>query len=179
VTLLVRGAALEKHMSDYLVRQILHLPNVAVKLSTEVVGGDGEYELERITMRDRVHGTTATFATPMLFVLIGAQPHTDWLAGTLERDRQGFILTGRDLPTPRGARLPLRFETSVPGVFAIGDVRSGSVKRVASAVGEGAVAIQFIHDVLAAARESIHEPTPEAAATGSITSAASASPPRG
>jgi thioredoxin reductase (NADPH) len=156
VTMLVRGGALGAQMSDYLVQQLRHLPNVSVRLRTEVIGGGGESTLEHLTVRDGARGTTETITTPMVFVLIGAQPHTEWLAGTLERDAHGFILTGRDL-LPDGAtdlhgHIPLRFETSVPGVFAIGDVRSGSVKRVASAVGEGAVAVQFIHDVLSASR---------------------------
>ena len=151
VVLLVRGDSLERQMSDYLVRQIVHLPNVEVRLRTEVVDADGAHSLQRISVRDRARGTIESVPAEMLFVLIGAQPHTEWLAETLLRDRHGFIVTGRDLPPDRfaGARPPMRFETSVPGVFAIGDVRRGSVKRVASAVGEGAVVIQLVHDYLA------------------------------
>lgn len=151
VVLLVRADSLGRHMSDYLVRQIAHLPNVTVRLNTEVVDGDGAHALERLRLRDLARGTVETVPAEMLFVLIGAQPHTDWLADTVLRDRHGFILTGRDLPPGRSpsARPPMRFETSVPGVFAVGDVRSGSVKRVASAVGEGAVALQFVHEYLA------------------------------
>jgi thioredoxin reductase (NADPH) len=121
-----------------------------VRLQVEVVGGGGGHSLEHIELRDRRRGTVETVPAAMLFVLIGARPHTDWLGGTVLRDRHGFVLTGRDLPPPpTPARPPARFETSVPGVFAIGDVRSGSVKRVASAVGEGAVAVQFVREYLA------------------------------
>jgi thioredoxin reductase (NADPH) len=123
---------------------------VEVRLGVEVVDGDGEHALERIVLRELAGGATETLPVESLFVLIGAQPHTDWLAGAVRRDRHGFILTGGDLDAVDG-RAPLRFETSMPGVFAIGDVRGGSVKRVASAVGEGAVAVQFVHDYLAAA----------------------------
>jgi thioredoxin reductase (NADPH) len=153
VTLLVRGDSLEKGMSDYLVQEIRRRPNVEVRLSTEVVDGEGEVALERIVLLDRARSTRETLPADLLFVLIGAQPHTDWLAGTVQRDSHGFILTGRDIDRTGAAsslgREPMRFETSMPGVFAVGDVRSGSVKRVASAVGEGAAAVQDVHECLA------------------------------
>ena len=150
VTLLVRGDSLEG-MSEYLVQEIRRRPNVEVRLRTEVVDGEGEGALERIVLLDHALGTRETVPAEVLFVLIGAQPHTEWLAGTVLRDRQGFIITGRR--ARRGAprhmeREPARFETSMPGVFAVGDVRSGSVKRLASAVGEGAAAVAEIHDYL-------------------------------
>lgn len=146
VTLLVRGGSMEDRMSDYLVRQIRQLPNVEVRLNTEVVDAHGPGTLAQLTLRDRKSGVTETVPARILFVLIGAVPHTDWLAHALERDRHGFILTGRDLDDG-AARL--RFETSLSGVFAVGDVRHGSVKRVASAVGEGGAVLHSIHEYLA------------------------------
>jgi len=150
----VRGESLEAGMSDYLLRQIRHLPNVEVRLHAEVVDGDGEHQLERVSVRDHSKGTVETLQVGALFVLIGVQPHTDWLKGTVERDENGFIVTGADLEA-RGAvhrfkRPPMRLETSLPGVFAAGDVRMGSVKRVASAAGEGAIATKLLEDYLAA-----------------------------
>lgn len=153
VTLLVRGDSLEKGMSDYLVHEIRQRPNVEVRLGTEVADGDGDTGLERIVLLDHARGKRETVPVDALFVLIGAQPHTEWLAGTLQRDRRGFILTGRDIDRAaagcRAERDPLRLETSLPGAFAVGDVRTDSVKRVASAVGEGSIAVKYIHDYLA------------------------------
>jgi thioredoxin reductase (NADPH) len=124
-------------MSRYLIDEIGSKPNVRVLLSTEVVDGEGEDRLERITLRD---GSGATqVPADALFILIGAQPRTGWLPDEVERDDHGFVVTGR------GEHM---YETSVPGVFAIGDVRAGSVKRVASAVGEGSVVIQQVHRYL-------------------------------
>lgn len=155
VTLVVRGDSLRRGMSDYLIQQIARLPNVEVRLRAEVVDGDGETALERITLRDRLRGETEVRTCETLFVLIGADPHTGWLDGVVQRDGHGFLRTGPDvelnddgLPWEPGRR-PLRYETSLPGVFAVGDVRSGSVKRVASAVGEGSVAMSFVHEYLA------------------------------
>lgn len=154
VRLLVRGDSLERGMSDYLVREIRRLANVEVRLNTEVVDGEGEKVLERVVLHDRVRDTSETIGTDMLFVLIGARPHTDWLAGTLLRDRHGFIVTGNELDRNEARwslpRPPMPFEASLPGVFAAGDVRLGSVKRVASAVGEGAMTVQELHQYLAA-----------------------------
>lgn len=152
----VRGNALGQAMSAYLVREISQLPNVEVRLDTEIVDGSGTLGLSGITVRHR-SGATEVISTRALFVMIGARPHTDWLAGVVERDRNGFILTGTDLGLRArehfSARQPLRLETSMPGVFAAGDVRAGSIKRLASAVGEGTIAVQLIHDYLQYAEE--------------------------
>jgi thioredoxin reductase (NADPH) len=152
VTYLVRSDSLEKSMSDYLVQEIRHLPNVDLQLNTELVGGEGNGALERIMIRNRKTDSTSTLPAKTIFALIGSLPHTDWLGDTVLRNDRGFIITGGDM-NPAGtawplARQPGRFETSMPGVFAVGDVRYGSVKRVASAVGEGSVAIPFVHEYL-------------------------------
>ncbi|MET0417108.1 MAG: FAD-dependent oxidoreductase [Actinoplanes sp.] len=149
VTLLVRGASLSARMSTYLINELERAPNVSVRLNATVTGVDGSGRLEAITVRDLVTGQEHTYPAAGLFVLIGADPHSDWLAEAVERDSQGFILTGSDLVHWSLARPPLPEETSTPGVFAAGDVRHGSVKRVASAVGEGASAIQQVHRYLA------------------------------
>jgi thioredoxin reductase (NADPH) len=155
VTILCRRDALGRSMSEYLVRQIQQAPNIAVRFYTEPVGGHGGGRLEGITLRDRRSGASQDVAAGALFVMIGAEPRTEWLAGSVERDQRGYILTGHDLlrsgtPPPGWplARPPLRLETSIPGVFAAGDVRHRSVKRVASAVGEGAIAVQLIQEYL-------------------------------
>jgi thioredoxin reductase (NADPH) len=155
VTLLVRADNLEKSMSHYLIRQIRDIPNVDVRLSSHVTGAHGDDHLEAITVCDGSTGDTETVPAGYLFVFIGAEPRTDWLEGVVDRDRRGFVLTGPDLlldgKRPRGwdlGRDPYFLESSVPGVFAAGDVRANSVKRVASAVGEGAMAIQLIHGYL-------------------------------
>jgi thioredoxin reductase (NADPH) len=155
VTLLVRGNSLDAKMSEYLVRELQRQPNVEVRLTTEVVDGDGGAALERIVIRNHRMETSETLPTSLLFVLIGADPHTDWLAGAVRRDRHGFILTGRDSLGQPGAsggleHQPTPFETSMPGVYVAGDARRGSVKRVASAVGEGAAAVRSIHEYFAA-----------------------------
>jgi thioredoxin reductase (NADPH) len=141
-------------MSDYLVQEIEEAPNVAVRLDTRVVDGLGSWRLEGLVLRRRGDRATEEVPAAALFVMIGAEPHTDWLTG-VERDDQGYILTGHDLLGPDGLpagwphrRPPLLLETSIPGVFAAGDVRHRSVKRVASAVGEGAVAVQLVHQYL-------------------------------
>ena len=155
VTILVRGEALGRSMADYLVQQIERAPNITVRLHIEVVGGQGGRRLEGLSLCDRRSGATQDVPAAALFVMIGAEPHTEWLAGTVERDDRGYILTGHDLlragrPPPGWPqhRPPLLLETSIPGVFAAGDVRYRSVKRVASAVGEGAVAVQLVHEYL-------------------------------
>jgi thioredoxin reductase (NADPH) len=155
VTLLVRAESLEKSMSYYLIRQISEIPNIEVRLATDVIDLRGDDHLEAITLCNRATRTVETVRAGYIFVFIGAEPRTDWLDGVIERDPRGFVLTGSDLLVegnrPRGWDLdrdPYFLEASVPGVFAAGDVRANSVKRVASAVGEGAMAIQLIHGYL-------------------------------
>ena len=138
VTLVVRGSTLASSMSEYLQREVESRPNVEVRLRTSVVGGGGDERLERLELEEG--GDVSSVPADALFVFIGAEPHTAWLPPDVARDEHGFVVTGTD------------FESSVPGVFAIGDVRSQSVKRVASAVGEGSVAIQHVHRHLEAAR---------------------------
>jgi thioredoxin reductase (NADPH) len=155
VTMLVRGSSLAATMSDYLVRELQAAPTVTVRLGVEVVGGHGAGRLTSLTLKDRRSGATKTVPATALFVLIGAEPHTGWLPQAIQRDRWGFVVTGADLPkdgTPPPPwpldRPPLLFESSMPGVFAVGDVRHGSVKRVAAAVGEGSVAVRLVHEYL-------------------------------
>jgi thioredoxin reductase (NADPH) len=158
VTLLVRGDSLAKSMSEYLIADLRALPNVSVRLGVELIDGEGGAQLEAVAVRDRSTGDVERLPTTGLFVMIGAEPHTEWLNGTVERDERGFILTGTDVDTGGGwplARDPLPLETSVPGVFAAGDVRHASVKRVTTAMGEGATAIQFVHQQLERDREPI------------------------
>lgn len=153
VTLLVRSSALAASMSDYLVNLIDSADNVDVRYGVEVVDGQGVRRLEAVTVRDRASGATEQVPTDGLFVLIGQQPHTDWLDGVVQRDQWGFILVGDDVVDRFPLqRRPMVFETTLPGVFAVGDVRAGSVKRVASAVGAGAIAIQQVHTRLAEGR---------------------------
>ncbi len=155
VTLVVRANSLERGMSDYLVQQIRYKPNIEVRLGAEVVGAEGDDFMERLAIRDRASNTIETIPARLLFVLIGAMPHTDWLAGTVQRDAKGFIVTGHDVNLdawPIG-RPPMSFETSVPGIFAVGDVRLASMKRVASAVGEGAGAVQDVHQYIEEAQK--------------------------
>jgi thioredoxin reductase (NADPH) len=160
VTIVTIDARLGQFMSDYLVKEVTATPNIRVVLHTEVVDGHGRQRLEGLTLRDRHTGATRTVPASALFVLIGAEPRTDWLEGVVERDERGYVLTGRDLhldrPLPGGwplQRPPLSLETSLPGVFAAGDVRYRSVKRVASAVGEGSIAVQQVHQYLADPQE--------------------------
>jgi thioredoxin reductase (NADPH) len=150
VTLVVRADSLESGMSDYLVQQIRRAPNIEVRLGAEVVAAEGDELMERLAIRDRASNAVETIPVKLLFVLIGAMPHTDWLASAVQRDGKGFIVTGHDvdLGTWPVGRTPMSFETSVPGVFAAGDVRLGSMKRVASAVGEGAGAVQDVHQYM-------------------------------
>jgi thioredoxin reductase (NADPH) len=151
VTLLVRGESLEAGMSDYLINQIEATPNIAVRLCTQVVDGRGEDRLDRLTLEDGVTGRREEVDAAAVFVMIGAEPRTEWLGDTIRRDERGYILTGRDVPVEAWPlqRPPLPYETSMPGVFAVGDARHGSVKRVAGAVGEGSVAIGSVHQYLA------------------------------
>ena len=136
-------------MSDYLIKEIEAAENVEVRLNTRVVGGGGEGRLEHLVIEDSSSGTTETVRAAAVFVLIGARPHTGWMPEEVERDEGGYVLTGRDLAQGASGgwntdRQPLLLETSMPGVFATGDMRYGSVKRVASAVGEGSIAIQMV-----------------------------------
>ena len=145
VHLIVRGTTLANSASDYLVEQIDALPNVTVHLDSEIAEASDEQQLRFVVVRDRTSGDTRELAVAGLFVMIGAVPRTDWLPAELARDDKGFVLTGEDGPpvqAPEQFRLP--YETTIPGVFALGDVRSGSVKRVAAAVGEGSAAVQQV-----------------------------------
>jgi thioredoxin reductase (NADPH) len=150
VTLVARAAALEAGMSRYLVRQLQATPNVAVRLGTEVVGGGGDGWLTHLVLRDRATGEEDTVEAQELFLAIGAHPRTNWLPETIARDDHGFVLTGADVPDEAWPleRDPYPLETSMPGVLAVGDVRHGSIKRVASAVGEGSVAVRVLHRLL-------------------------------
>jgi thioredoxin reductase (NADPH) len=155
VTIVVRGDSLEAKMSQYLVDQIAGTPNIKVRLGSRVSGVAGDKHLEQVTLQNRADGTEETVAAAGLFIFIGAVPHSNFLEGVVERDGQGFILTGTDL-TVDGARHPAwpldrdpyLLETSVPGIFAAGDVRANVIRRVASAVGQGAIGVSFIHKYL-------------------------------
>jgi thioredoxin reductase (NADPH) len=155
VVMLVRGDSLSATMSQYLIDQIKKTPNIQVETHSQVVELHGDTHLEAVSIHCRDSGNTSSVSTTLLSVFIGAEPNTDWLSGVVQRDPRGFILTGADLvrdgKRPQGwplARDPFWPETSVPGIFAAGDVRYGSVKRVASGVGEGSIAVQFTHQYL-------------------------------
>jgi thioredoxin reductase (NADPH) len=153
VYLIVRGGDLGKDMSRYLVDRLERHPKVEVLLHTEIHEVVGDGVLRSLVVRDNVTGDVRKVEARALFVFIGARPHTEWLKGVIALDERGFVLTGADARTQadedRWASLgrgPLMLETTLPGVFAVGDVRSGSVKRVASAVGEGAIAVRLVHE---------------------------------
>jgi thioredoxin reductase (NADPH) len=153
VTLVVRGDSARAGISDYLAREVERLPNIDVRKATEVVDGEGAGRLEAVVVRDRETGATERLETDALFVMIGAEPETGWLDGAVARDEHGYVLAGADV-LRHDARWPLErppglLETSLPGVFVAGDVRHGSVKRVMTAVGEGAAAVQLVHTYLA------------------------------
>ena len=155
VVLLIRGASLESSMSHYLIQQLDGIDNISVRTHTQVAEVHGDDHLERVTLADTRDGTGETVESPYLFVFIGAAPRTEWLDGVLVRDSRGFVQTGPDLiregQRPPGWNLerdPYYMESSVPGVFVAGDVRAASVKRVASAVGEGAMAVTLVHRYL-------------------------------
>jgi thioredoxin reductase (NADPH) len=159
VTLLVRGSKLTASMSEYLIKEIEAAQNIDVRFNAEVVDGGGDGRLEYLVLKNSASGLTETVPAAALFVLIGAEPRTEWLPEEIERDNRGFIVTGQDLlrngrPPQKWPleRQPLLLETSMPGVLAAGDVRHRSVKRVASAVGEGSIAIQLVHEYFIKAR---------------------------
>jgi thioredoxin reductase len=153
VTILVRSQSLTESMSDYLIRETDAAPNIEVRYGVELVGGTGADHLESLVVEHQQTRTRWSVPADGLFVLIGSEPRTEWLGESVARDQWGFILTGPDVPDDADASWPpgwqpLPHETSLPGVFAAGDVRHGSVKRVASAVGEGAVTIPLVHRYL-------------------------------
>ncbi len=155
VNILVRGPSLEGSMSYYLVQQIADIANIRVRTCTEVIEAHGEDHLERLTLRDNRTGATETVDAQWVFIFIGAAPRTDWLDGVVVRDKHGFVPAGPDIPLegtrPQGwtaDRAPYHLETSIPGVFVAGDARAESAKRVASAVGEGAMAVMLVHRYL-------------------------------
>ena len=164
--MLVRGDSLARSMSEYLIREINVTSNVAVRLHTEVTDGHGNDHLEALTLHDSLHDRTEHVPAAALFVLIGGAPRTQWLPDTIQL-RWGYILTGRDVVQDGTApsrwpleRAPLLLETSMPGVFAAGDARYRSIKRVASAVGDGATAVRLAQEYLAAEDEMERALTP-------------------
>jgi thioredoxin reductase (NADPH) len=159
VSILVRGNSLGAKMSQYLVERIEQTPNIEVCLEAEVAAVGGAGHLEQVTILDRRSGARETRPAAALFIFTGAEPQTEWLADLVQRDRYGFVLTGPQLlengKAPKGwplERPPYLLESSVPGIFVVGDVRAQSVKRVASAVGEGSIAVQFVHQYLSEGR---------------------------
>jgi thioredoxin reductase (NADPH) len=154
--MLVRGKELSETMSRYLIQRIIENPGIELHLQTEIVALAGERHLEQVSWLNRATGEKSAHDIRHVFVMAGASPRTDWLRECLALDNQGFILTGRDLdPILKSAPLkwplsrpPQMLETSLPAVFAVGDIRSGNVKRVASAVGEGSISIHLVHRAL-------------------------------
>ena len=156
VTVLVRAGSLDTNMSHYLVQAIEAAPGIEVRTGAAVTAGGGEGRLEHLVLRDLAAGAEETVPADALFVLIGSRPLTDWLPPELAKDEHGFLLTGEDVARAWPLeRRPYSLETSMPGVLAVGDVRHGSVKRVAAAVGEGATAVQFVHRLLAEERRPV------------------------
>ncbi len=159
VYMLVRSRELSMTMSRYLIQRITENPVIELHYNTEIVGLEGDDRLERVSWLDRITGERSSHEIGNLFIMTGAAPKTAWLQGCVALDDKGFILTGRDLDAAAGAvhlpfawpltRMPQMLETSLPGIFAVGDVRSGNLKRVASAVGEGAIAVHLVHKALA------------------------------
>jgi thioredoxin reductase (NADPH) len=153
ITLLVRSASLAASMSEYLITELHAAENIEVRFNTRIIDGGGEGRLEHLVLKESLSDSTETVPTAALFVLIGAEPRTGWLSEDIVRDRGGYVVTGQELlrRSPEVWQLerpPMLLETSMPGVFAAGDVRHGTVKRVASAVGEGSIAIPQIHSYL-------------------------------
>jgi thioredoxin reductase (NADPH) len=158
VHMLVRSEGLSDTMSRYLIQRITQNPGIEMHYKTEIVGLEGSMHPERVTWLDKTTGEKSVHPIEHVFIMAGASPRTEWLEGCVAMDNKGFILTGRDLEAANGSaapaswklqRSPEMLETSLPGVFAVGDVRSGNVKRVASAVGEGAISIHLVHRALA------------------------------
>jgi thioredoxin reductase (NADPH) len=158
VHMLVRGSELSSTMSRYLIQRLTENPRIDLHFNTEIVALEGDARLERVVWQDKKTGETTTSDIRHVFIMTGAAPRTQWLRGCVAMDDRGFILTGRDLDVPAVpeqnppwplSRPPQMLETSLPGVFAVGDVRAGNVKRVASAVGEGAISILLVHRALA------------------------------
>jgi thioredoxin reductase (NADPH) len=158
VHMLVRSGGLAETMSRYLIQRISENPAIELHCNTEIVSLEGDTQLERVRWVDKTTGERSVHEIRHVFIMAGASPRTDWLRGCVAMDDKGFILTGRDLDAISGtgrsfawplARAPQMLETSLPGVFAVGDVRSGNVKRVASAVGEGAISVHLVHRALA------------------------------
>jgi len=155
VHMVVRARQLADTMSRYLIQRIEENPAIELHYRTEIVGLDGDTQLERVTWQDKNTGEISTHNLRHLFIMAGGSPRTEWLKGCVAMDGKGFVLTGRDLdPVLHDfhwplSRAPLMLETSLPGVFAVGDVRAGNVKRVAAAVGEGSIAISLVHRALA------------------------------
>jgi thioredoxin reductase (NADPH) len=156
VVILVRGDGLASSMSQYLIDEIAGQPNISVRPHTQVAAACGDARLESLIIADSVTGERETVPAHALFIFIGALPRTDWLEGVVQRDAQGFILSGPDLKRDQSGRIPgwtlerepFLLETNVSGVFVAGDVRYRSIKRVASSVGEGSIAVQFVHQYL-------------------------------
>jgi thioredoxin reductase (NADPH) len=153
--LLVRSGGLAESMSHYLIRRIEDTPNIILRVNTEITALEGKGRLEKVTWRSGPNGKPETCAIGHVFLMTGAVPNTKWLQGCVALDDKGFVRTGPDLHTETGApdgwplsRPPLHLETTIPGIFAVGDVRCGSSKRVAAAVGEGSVCVQLIHRLL-------------------------------
>ena len=161
VHLIIRGETLETSMSRYLIDQIDRHPRITFRPRTQVTALLGTDELEGVELLDTDRRQTSVLAVRGLFVFVGAQPATGWLAGQLAEDAHGFLLTGSNIPEAQledGNRAPLFLETSRPGVFAVGDVRSGSVKRAATAIGEGSMAVRLVFERLQATGSAITDP---------------------
>jgi len=151
VTIVVRSKTLAASMSDYLIKSLERTANIDIRFETEIAGGGGDGHLEWIEIKDRTTGAVERVTAAALFVLIGSDPCTDWLPASVQRDAWGYIATGGHCECRLDfgrERPPLMFETTMAGVFAVGDVRLGAIKRVASAAGEGAVCVRSIHDYL-------------------------------
>jgi thioredoxin reductase (NADPH) len=156
IAIVIRRDSLEATMSRYLVKQIAETPNIRLRPYTEVEVMEGQEHLERVVCRSVTTGSASVEDVDAVFIFIGTRPHSEWLPPSVLRDQKHFIVTGRDLLTleafPRlwkQSREPLAFETSVPGVFAAGDIRAGAMNRVASAVGEGSMVVRSVHEYLA------------------------------